>query len=55
VRNAADWLGRDARRFTREEIERGLEGLLLLDARVKSTQVPQKLLLEHFLLGFLSR
>jgi DNA polymerase-3 subunit delta len=55
VRNAADWLGRDARRFTREEIERGLEGLLLLDDRVKSTQVPPKLLLEHYLLGFLSR
>ena len=51
---ASKW-GSDARRFTRAEIERGLEGLLLLDDRVKSTQVPQKLLLEHYLIGFLSR
>jgi DNA polymerase III delta subunit len=43
----------DARRFTREEIERGLQGLALLDDRVKSTAVAPKLLLEHFLLGFL--
>ena len=55
VRNAADWLGRDARKFTQAEIEGGLAGLRLLDDRVKSTQVPPKLLLEHFLLGFLSR
>jgi DNA polymerase-3 subunit delta len=55
VRNAADWLGRSARRFTREEIERGLEGLRALDDRVKSTQVPPKLLLEHFLISFLAR
>lgn len=43
----------DARRFTRAEIERGLQGLRALDERVKSTAVPPKLLLEHFLLGFL--
>jgi DNA polymerase-3 subunit delta len=45
----------DARRFSREEIERGLEGLGRLDEAVKSTAVPPKLLLEHFLLGFLPR
>jgi DNA polymerase III subunit delta len=45
----------DARNFTRAEIECGLEGLRVLDDRVKSTAVPPKLLLEHFLLGFLSR
>jgi DNA polymerase-3 subunit delta len=44
-----------ARRFTREELEGGLEGLRALDDRVKSTQVPPKLLLEHYLIGFLSR
>lgn len=44
-----------ARRFTREEIERGLEGLRLLDDRVKSTPVPPKLLLERYLVSFLSR
>jgi DNA polymerase-3 subunit delta len=43
----------DAKRFTRAEIERGLQGLALLDDRVKSTAVAPKLLLEHFLLGFL--
>jgi DNA polymerase-3 subunit delta len=43
----------DGKRFTREEIERGLRGLALLDERVKSTAVAPKLLLEHFLLGFL--
>ena len=43
----------EAKRFTREEIERGLRGLALLDDRVKSTAVAPKLLLEHFLLGFL--
>jgi DNA polymerase III delta subunit len=48
-------LAPDARKFTRTEIERGLEGLRVLDDRVKSTQVPPKLLLEHFLVGFLSR
>jgi len=45
----------DARRFTREEIDRGLQGLALLDDRVKSTAVAPKLLLEHFLLDFLPR
>lgn len=45
----------DARRFTREEIERGFAGLQALDERVKSTAVAPKLLLEHFLLAFLSR
>lgn len=54
-RGMAERLAPDARRFTRAEIERGLEGLLALDERVKSTQVPQKLLLEHFLIGFLSK
>lgn len=48
-------LAPDARKFTRAEIERGLEGLRALDDRVKSTQVPPKLLLEHFLVSFLSR
>ncbi len=43
----------DARRFTRAEIEAGLRSLVLLDDRVKSTAVAPKLLLEHFLLGFL--
>jgi len=43
----------DAKRFTRTEIEQGLRGLLLLDERVKSTDVAPKVLLEHFLLGFL--
>lgn len=51
---ASKW-GADARKFTRAEIERGLEGLRALDDRVKSTQVPPKLLLEHFLVSFLSR
>ena len=45
----------DARRFTRAEIEHGLAGLPPLDERVKSTAVAPKLLLEHFLIGFLSR
>jgi DNA polymerase III subunit delta len=45
----------DAKRFTRAEIERGLQGLALLDDRVKSTAVAPKLLLEHFLLDFLPR
>jgi DNA polymerase III delta subunit len=48
-------LRQDARRFTRAEIERGFEGLRALDDRIKSTQVPPKLLLEHYLIGFLSR
>lgn len=43
----------DARRFTRVELERGLQSLALLDERVKSTAVAPKLLLEHFLLGLL--
>lgn len=43
----------DARRFTREELERGLDGLRRVDDGVKSTAVAPKLLLEHFLLGFL--
>jgi DNA polymerase-3 subunit delta len=43
----------DARRFTRAEIEAGLQGLGRLDDAVKSTAVAPKLLLEHFLLGFL--
>jgi len=46
-------LAPDARRFTRAEIEQGLQGLGLLDERVKSTAVAPRLLLEHFLLGFL--
>jgi len=46
-------LGPDARRFTRAEIEQGLRDLGLLDERVKSTAVAPRLLLEHFLLGFL--
>jgi DNA polymerase III delta subunit len=50
-----DKLRPDAKRFTREEIERAMEGLALLDERVKSTAVAPKLLLEHFLLGFLPR
>jgi len=49
----ADKLRPDARRFTREEIERGLQALGRLDDAVKSTAVAPKLLLEHFLLGFL--
>ena len=52
-RSQLDKLRPDARRFTRAEIERGLQGLALLDERVKSTAVAPKLLLEHFLLGFL--
>jgi DNA polymerase-3 subunit delta len=48
-----DKLRTDAKRFTRAEIERGLQGLALLDDRVKSTGVAPELLLEHFLLGFL--
>jgi len=48
-----DKLRPDAKRFTRTEIERGLQGLALLDDRVKRTAVAPKLLLEHFLLGFL--
>jgi DNA polymerase-3 subunit delta len=48
-----DKLRPDARRFTRGEIERGLQELGRLDEAVKSTAVPPKLLLEHFLLGFL--
>lgn len=48
-----DKLRPEARRFTRAEIEQGLRGLALLDDRVKSTAVAPKLLLEHFLLGFL--
>lgn len=48
-----DKLRPDARRFTRSEIEAGLQGLALLDDRVKSTAVAPKLLLEHYLLGFL--
>jgi DNA polymerase III delta subunit len=54
-RGMAEQLRPDARRFTRAEIERGLEGLRALDDRVKSTQVAPRLLLEHFLLDFLSR
>jgi len=48
-----DKLRPDAKRFTRAEIEQGLQELALLDDRVKSTAVAPKLLLEHFLLGFL--
>ena len=48
-----DKLRSEARRFTQDEIERGLRGLAQLDDRVKSTAVAPKLLLEHFLLGFL--
>lgn len=48
-----DKLRPDAKRFTRAEIEQGLQGLALLDDRVKSTAVAPKLLLEHYLLGFL--
>jgi len=48
-----DKLRPDAKRFTRAEIEQGLQGLALLDDRVKSTAVAPKLLLEHFLLSFL--
>jgi DNA polymerase-3 subunit delta len=44
-----------ARGFTRAEIERGLQSLALLDERVKSTAVTPRLLLEHYLLGFLPR
>ncbi|MHB8836889.1 MAG: DNA polymerase III subunit delta [Candidatus Methylomirabilia bacterium] len=50
-----DKLRPDAKRFARPEIEQGLRGLALLDDRVKSTAVAPKLLLEHFLLGFLPR
>jgi len=50
-----DKLRPDAKRFTRAEIEQGLQGLAVLDDRVKSTAVAPKLLLEHFLLGFLPR
>lgn len=45
----------DARRFTQAEIEQGLHGLGRLDEALKSTAVAPKLLLEHFLLGFLPR
>jgi DNA polymerase-3 subunit delta len=48
-----DKLRSEAKRFTRAEIEKGLQGLALLDDRVKSTAVAPKLLLEHFLVGFL--
>lgn len=48
-----DKLRPDAKRFTRTEIEQGLQGLSRLDEAVKSTAVAPKLLLEHFLLGFL--
>jgi DNA polymerase-3 subunit delta len=48
-----DKLRPDAKRFTRAEIERGLQGLATLDDRIKSVDVPPKLLFEHFLLGFL--
>jgi DNA polymerase III delta subunit len=50
-----DKLRPDGKRFTRAEIEQGLRGLALLDERVKSTAVAPRLLLEHFLLGFLPR
>jgi DNA polymerase-3 subunit delta len=57
--NVMDWqaqrLRADARRFTRAELERGLEGMRELDDRVKSTAVGPRLLLEHFLLGFLPK
>jgi DNA polymerase-3 subunit delta len=46
-------LREQARLFTRAELERGLQSLALLDERVKSTAVAPKLLLEHFLLGFI--
>jgi DNA polymerase-3 subunit delta len=49
-----DRLRAEARRFTREEIEQGLQALGRLDEAVKSTAVAPKLLLEHFLLGFLA-
>ena len=55
LRGAAGRFAADARRFTRAEVERGLEGLRALDEQVKSTAVAPKLLLEHFLIGFLSR
>ena len=48
-----DKMRSDARRFTRPEIEQGLQGLARLDDRIKSTAVAPKLLLEHFLLEFL--
>lgn len=50
-----DGLRADSRRFTRAEIERALQELGRLDESVKSTAVAPKLLLEHFLLGFLPR
>jgi DNA polymerase III subunit delta len=55
LRGSTGRFAADARRFTRDEIERGLEGLRTLDDRVKSTQVPHKLLLERYLIDFLSR
>jgi len=48
-----DKLRQEAKRYTRVEIEKGMQGLALLDDRVKSTAVAPKMLLEHFLLGFL--
>ncbi len=44
----------DGRRFTRAEIERGLGLLRAVDERVKSTAVPPRMLLEHFLISFLA-
>lgn len=43
----------DARSYTRAELELGMQALARLDDAVKSTAVAPKLLLEHFLLGFL--
>lgn len=46
-------LRQDARRFTREELERGLAALLRVDTAIKTTALPPRLLLEHFLVGLL--
>jgi DNA polymerase-3 subunit delta len=46
-------LRQDARRFTREELERGLAALLRVDAAIKTTALPPRLLLESFLVGLL--
>jgi DNA polymerase-3 subunit delta len=48
-----DRLRPQARRFTRAELEKGLRSLVVLDGLVKSTAVPPRLLIEHFLLGLL--
>ena len=46
-------LRRDAGRFTRQELERGLADLLRIDLAIKTTTASPRLLLEHFLLGLL--